>query len=217
MTTPASVDDASGREDPGNGTERILAFSDGVFAIAITLLILDIGLPRVKHGLLSALGKQWPAYLSYALSFLIVGIVWSNHHRIFRLIARSDHTFLIINVVFLLWVAFIPFPTALLSEYLLTSEASTAMAIYAATFLAGAMLFNLLWRYAAGRSRLLHAKADRRAVDRINRGFWFGPLLYLVDFVVSLRFAWIGLVLFIALAAYYALDPYFDASRQSRT
>ena len=84
------------------GTERILAFSDGVFAIAITLLVLDLVPPHVEHGVVQKLLDAWPNYLSYALSFFIIGILWASHHQMFTQIKRSNHVFLLINIVFLM-------------------------------------------------------------------------------------------------------------------
>src|ERR687885_240656 len=102
------------------GVDRILAFSDGVFAIAITLLVLDLRPPELHgEGLWSALWLQeWTHYVSYALSFIVIGIVWAQHHHLFTMIRRADHIFLLINIFFLMWLVFVPFPTAVLSEYL---------------------------------------------------------------------------------------------------
>ena len=101
-------------------TGRIEAFSDAVFAIAITLLIIEIGVPHVgeEGTLFESLVHLWPSYLGYATSFLVIGTVWANHHNRFRLIPRSDHILLFLNILFLMCVAFIPFPTALLAEYI---------------------------------------------------------------------------------------------------
>ena len=104
----------------GNDMGRIEAFSDGVFAIAITLLVIEIGVPHIQGEgttLSHALLEQWPSYLGYAISFLQIGVIWANHHNRFRFIARSDHILLFLNILFLMCVAFIPFPTALLAEY----------------------------------------------------------------------------------------------------
>lgn len=209
------------REEPDDqdaGRDRILAFSDGIFAIAITLLILNvIPPPHVRHDLLSALAREWPKYVSYVLSFVIIGIVWSNHHRMFQHIKRSDHTFLLINVLFLMWVASIPFPTALLAEYLGTSQVNTAMAIYAGSFIVGSLLFQLVWQYATYHDRLLGGRIDRRAIVSTNRSFAVGWLVYLIDFAVSLVNGSVGLILFIIFALFYAIAPYFDRSSRPQS
>lgn len=161
------------REEParqGAPCDRIVALSDGVFAIAITLLILNvIPPPHVTHDLLGALGRNWSKYVSFVLSFVIVGIVWGNHHRMFEHIKRTDYTFLLINVLFLMWVASIPFPTALLAEYLRTSPLNVAMAVYAGSFVIGCLLFQLVWGYATHRGRLLDPGVDSRVMVSTNR------------------------------------------------
>jgi len=98
-------------------TGRIEAFSDGVIAVAITLLILDVHVPTVQTGLLQALLSQWPAYLGYVTSFLVIGIFWANHHTMFRYIHQVDYALLLINSFFLMCIAFIPFATAVLTKY----------------------------------------------------------------------------------------------------
>ncbi len=107
----------------GRGPERLEAFSDGVFAIAITLLVLEIRVPSAAQlaspgELLGALGALWPSYLGYALSFVAVGIMWANHHNLFRHIAFVDHGLILANLFLLLGVGFVPFPTALLAATL---------------------------------------------------------------------------------------------------
>lgn len=189
-------------------TGRLLAFSDGVFAIAITLLVLDLKTPSVSHGLLDAVLKQWPAYLSYVFSFVIIGIIWAQHHTIFKQINRTDHAFILLNIVFLMWIAFLPFPTSLLGTYLQSpSERQMAASVYIGTFLFGTIPFNLLWRYAAGGSRLLKEDADRQVVLKTSRSYKVGPVLYLVDFLLSLVSVWASLTLFVLIALFYAVAP----------
>src|SRR4051794_13556034 len=137
------------------GIDRILAFSDSVFAIAITLLVLDLRVTPDAHDLGRSLRDAWPHYLSYALSFFTIGVVWAQHHGLFRLIRRSDHVFLLINVLFLLWLAALPFPTGVLAEYLGKDGEQTAMLFYVGTWIVGTIPFNVLWRYAASGDRLL--------------------------------------------------------------
>jgi uncharacterized membrane protein len=204
---PQSVDTGD------TGTARLLAFSDGVFAIAITLLILSIGVPDIKSGqsLPDALLKEWPAYLSYLMSFVIIGIIWAQHHHLFSHIVRTDHIFLLINVFFLMWIAFVPFPTLLLAKYLSNGhQQQLAMSIYAGTFLVGTIPFNLLWGYAAWKERLLARDADPVAVAKISRSFLLGPIAYLTDFALSFVpgwGVWASLILFFIIAMFYALSP----------
>jgi len=189
-------------------TGRLLALSDGIFAIAITLLILEIGVPEVDSGLLGALVDLWPSYLSYALSFAFIGIIWAQHHHLFQHITRTDHLFLLINVLFLMWVALIPFPTALLAAYLDQPDGrTTAMAVYAGVFFVGALIFNLLWRYASRGGRLLDDGADRVALANTNRSYALGPLLYGADFILAFVSVPASLALFILIAVLYAVGP----------
>jgi uncharacterized membrane protein len=193
-----------------SGTERILAFSDGVFAIAITLLVLNLVPPHVAHGVVQKLLEAWPNYLSYALSFFIIGILWASHHQMFTQIKRSDHVFLLINIVFLMWVAALPFPTALLAEGLSHFDAvgrHAVVAIYTGMFLVGALLFNLVWWYAIYRGRLLGEGTDPEAIKRTTRSYYVGPVAYLVDLALSFASIEASLVLFFVLALFYALVP----------
>src|SRR3984957_18921397 len=124
-------------------TSRLEAFSDGVFAIAATLLILDV---RVAPGDLGArLLHNWPSYVAYAVSFLTIGIIWINHHTVFTQIRRVDRLFLLINVAFLILVAFLPFPTSLIAAHLTGTDLEPAALTYGITLTITATFFNLLW------------------------------------------------------------------------
>ena len=114
-------------------TSRLEAFSDGVFAIAITLLILEVKVPHAGTGesLRTALLRLWPSYLGYVISFVTLGIMWTNHHAMFTYIRRTDRYFLIVHVFFLMCISFLPFPTAVLAEYFERPGATTAGAFYA--------------------------------------------------------------------------------------
>src|SRR5215469_18784871 len=130
-------------------TSRIEAFSDGVFAIAITLLILEIKIPPATQApLRTQLLQQWPSYFAYLLSFLFIGIMWINHHRLFTHIRRSNNGLLFLNLLLLLGVSAVPFPTAVLALHLSGPGARTAAVLYSGTYLVIAVFFNLLWRYA---------------------------------------------------------------------
>jgi TMEM175 potassium channel family protein len=159
------------------GTGRLEAFSDGVFAIAITLLIIEVHVP---HG--EDLGRDllrlWPSYLGYLTSFLTVGVMWINHHQLFSLIDRADRTFLLLHTFLLMLIAFVPFPTAVLAQYIRTDDAMPAAVLYGATLTLTAVLFNAVWRYAAGDRRLLTPAAPQSEVDDITRAYSFGPFIY---------------------------------------
>ena len=189
------------------GTGRIEGFSDGVFAIAMTLLVLDMRVPRDLSGrtLAQALGDQWPTYLAFATSFATILIMWVNHHRVFTHIGRRDDRLLFSNGLLLLGVVLVPFPTALVAEYLGRAGQTTAALIYNSTFIAIALCFNLLWRSASTNGRLLRADHDREAVGHITGSFRFGPLFYVITLVVGLFSVTASLAVSLALAVYYAL------------
>ena len=192
--------------DPGRETARIEAFSDGVFAVAITLLVLDLKVPPPgSRGLLAALWNQWPAYLAYMASFATIGIMWINHHRLFVVIRRADHMLLLLNGLLLLGVTFVPYPTAVVVEYIRRADASVAAAVYNGTFTVIAIFFNLLWHYAATGRRLLDHGADPRAISDITRGYRFGPALYLASALLAFVNVAASLLLNIGLAVFFAL------------
>jgi uncharacterized membrane protein len=192
-------------------TARVEAFCDGVFAIAATLLVLDMRVPprdavAAAAGLWRALGQHWSAYAAYALSFLIIGIMWANHHNIFRYIGRANHPFVMLNLALLFWVAALPFPTALLAEYLpLPGERTAAVVLYGATLTGSAIAYNALWRYAALGRRLLKPDADQRLVDAVTREYRVGPVLYAVATLVALFNVWASLAIHGLLAGLYVL------------
>lgn len=194
-------------------TGRVEAFSDGVFAVAITLLVLNIQVPQhallVDGEVLSILGSQWPMFLAFVTSFATIGIMWLNHHRIFTHIKRTDNTLLILNLLLLLVIVFIPFPTALLAQYLaqytVHPNEHVAIAVYNGTFLLMAVFFNLIWRYAAYKNRLLDKRADPEAVQAISKQFRFGPVLYVILFGLGWISAPASIVMSLLLAVFFAL------------
>jgi uncharacterized membrane protein len=186
-------------------TERLETFSDGVFAIAATLLILYVELPvhgSVKHGLL----HLWPAYLAYVMAFTTIGIMWINHHSLFRYIDRVDRTFLVISVLFLMVIAFLPFPTHVLAEHLTDDQATTAAFFYGVTNVLMAAAFDAVWFYASVGRRLIVPDADQRAVSGITRTFLPGVPLYVVATLSALVSSWLAVALFLVLALFYVLE-----------
>jgi TMEM175 potassium channel family protein len=189
-------------------TARLETFADGVFAIAATLLILNVEVPELAgRSLTHELVKLWPAYVGYAVSFLTIGIIWVNHHTVLRQLRGIDRTFLFINVFFLLCIAFIPFPTRLLATYVRTDNGEAAAFAYGITLTVTAIFFNLMWRYAIGAGgRLLRPDADRRVVDGITRSYRPGVPMYAGATVVGVFQAEIGAALFAAIALFYVLS-----------
>jgi uncharacterized membrane protein len=189
-------------------TARLEAFADGVFAIAATLLVLNVEVPELgDKSLAHELAKLWPAYVGYAVSFLTIGIIWVNHHTILRLLRGVDRKFLFINVCFLLCIGFIPFPTRLLATYVRTDDGNAAAFAYGLTLTVTAIFFNLMWRYAiGGGGRLLRPDADRREVDGITRSYRPGVPMYAGATVVGVFQAEVGAALFAAIALFYVLS-----------
>lgn len=191
-------------------TGRLEAFSDGVFAIAVTLLVLELRAPVPEalgagEHLLDALRHEWPAYLAFATSFATILIMWVNHHNLFGLIRRTDHTFLLLNGLLLATVTVIPFPTQVLAEYIREPDARTAAIFYAGTSLAMAVAFNRLWAYAQRGGRLLVSDVDPAMIEAINAQFRLGPLTYVIALAIAAIQPLVGFAVMMALAVYWAL------------
>lgn len=142
-------------------TNRLEAFSDGVFAIAITLLVLEIKVPPSG----SALGKEllslWPSYFAYAVSFIVIGAIWINHHAMFDQIVRADHKLLLLNTLHLMLIAFLPFPTAVLAQALHDgANEPLATSFYGGTLTVIGVLVTVMWRYASHKHRLLSVRPE---------------------------------------------------------
>ncbi len=173
-------------------TNRIEAFSDGVFSISATLLILEIKIPSQltvnENGLAIALINLWPSYLGYITSFITILVFWTHHHWIFSLMQRSDHSLVYWNGILLLVVTFIPFPTGLLAEYLLHPQSKIAASIYTGNFLLVSLAFHGLWRHISKEKRLLSTEAsftEENSYNRISEHYRLGPTCYLIAFLTS--------------------------------
>lgn len=193
-----------------NETVRIEAFSDGVFAIAITLLVLGITVPKANElgegvSLGSMLIKLWPHYLAFVTSFITIFAKWVNHHRIFSFIQRTDHTFLYWNGLLLLFITIMPFPTSLLAEYLLHPEATAAGAVFAGTYAATAFAFKGLWHHASKNGRLLAQNVDDREIRQITMQYRYAPLMYLAAFALSFVSVGLSVGLCLCLSVVFAV------------
>jgi uncharacterized membrane protein len=190
LTVPEAITPREVEPDPGRKTrlsiERLVFFSDAVFAIAITLLILDIGVPSGtasadSRGLFLSLVSLWPKYLAYFISFWVIGLSWISHHRKFLFIERADYPLLTLNLLLLMIIAFVPFPTAVMSE----SVTFTASAFYALTMILASLSGLLLWRHAAGGHRLVNPALE----DRLIRREASMPLATIAVFAISIGVA----------------------------
>jgi uncharacterized membrane protein len=196
--------------DEKKETGRVEAFSDGVIAIAITLLAFGIAVPSREEsaaagGLLPALLDNWPDYFAYLTSFMVILIMWINHHRMFTMFRRVDHNFLILNGLLLAAVSLIPFTTDLVAEYLRQPEANIAAAVYCSLSLVIALLFQALLRYACHHRRLLLPSIPDEAIAAIFRQYRFGPLIYFTAIVLALLDARVGVGLIALIALWFAL------------
>jgi len=181
------------------GTSRIDAFSDGVFAIAITLLILEISVPHagVEGSLWTGLVALWPSYLAFALSFFVILVTWVTHHDLMRLVRATSRPLQLANGCALLYVTFIPFPTAVLAANLGGSEVSTAVAFYCGTFVVGSGAFNLLVATIA-RGQLFRPEVDAQTIGRIRRGYRITFLIYVATTLMALVTPLLALALNVA-------------------
>lgn len=190
-------------------TGRIEGFSDGVIAVAITLLVLSLQPPAVTArsdtDLLRTLLSQWPNYLAFVTSFATIGVMWINHHRMFTFIRRTDSTLMALNLLLLLVIVLVPFPTALVAQYLKMPEYHTAAAIYNGTYVLLSIAFNLLFRYAARQNRLLGKEVDQDEMQVMLRQFRFGFVPYLATFALTWVSVPVSLVLNLLMALFWAL------------
>lgn len=198
-------------EEERKETGRVEAFSDGVFAIAATLLVLGIAVPTSSSlagkSLLAYLEQptHWTAFAAYVVSFLVILVMWINHHSIFDYVSRFDRPFVVLNGLLLMMVVFVNYPTALVANFIGTGgdNARVAAVVYSATFVVVAVLYIALWFRAALGRRLIAASADQAEVDRISRQYRFGPVMYLAVVGVALVVPWLSVALNGAIALYW--------------
>ena len=193
-------------------TGRLEAFSDGVIAVAITLLVLNIAVPpldKTASGvhLARALGAQWPFYAAYVTSFITIGIIWINHHVMIGRLARADHSILMLNLFLLLSIAVIPFGTSLLAEYLRAGHgARLAAAVYGGVFLLMAIAFSFLNRQILlHRPHLLKTEMSLERRRRILARSVIGVIPYVLATGLAAVSPYLTLIIAGALALYYAL------------
>lgn len=182
---------------------RLQSFSDGVMAFAITMLALNIKIPRA--GELAGAGQlddflwnQWPAYLLFMISFVIIVMVWANHHNLFRFLERCDEILVLLNAPILMCVVLIPFTASLLAQYLLGSaqDARLACLVYGGLFTVGSSFFNLIWWY-GNRAGLVNRGLNPALHTSLTRHFRWGPVLYGVATLLCFVSVWLSIFLFI--------------------
>lgn len=188
------------------GLERIIFFSDAVFAIAITLLALDIRLPPIEgpvtdEQLLQSLLAIWPKYLGFIISFLVIGVYWMAHHRKFRLIERYDTKLILLNLLLLMTVAFIPFPTSVISEY----GNRTATIFYALTAMVMGLLLAAIWWHASNNYRLIPSHVSQHQCQREMLRTLVAPIIFGLSIALAFfdddlaKFSWLLIGVFLRL------------------
>lgn len=207
---PATARAPGGRagDDPPpvqRDTGRLVSFSDAVFAISITLLILEIRPPTDDGDLLDGLVDLWPSYLAYAVTFLFIGQVWVNHHVMFDNIRAADRGVLLLNTLLLMVVAFLPFATSVLAEALRSGHGQrTAVAFYGIAFVVTALMFNAVWQYAS-RRRLLSDALDPAGATAIGRRFQLAVAWLASGAVLGALLPVVGVLVIVAFNAVYWL------------
>ncbi len=187
--------------------DRLESFSDGVFAFAITLLVLNLYDPTTKgSALLKGLVDEWPTFFATVTSFMSVLVMWMNHHNMFNYITQVSREFMLLNGLLLLFVVLTPFTTLLVSEHLLHNEDSeTAAAIYAGIFFLLALVWNVLWHNASRHHNLIRPDIPQAHIRRIAREYMFGPILYAIAFFVAFLSAIAAVAIVILIAIFFAV------------
>lgn len=181
-------------------TARLETFSDSVFAIAITLLVLEVRLPTRETptdniALLSALEALWPSFLAFVLSFVLILMIWINHHELFRLIRGVDHILDWANGSLLLMVTFLPFPTGVLAQNFGATAENTAVAFYCGTLFLTSIFQNVLFESVTYKRRLLYQEVSDRAISSLRRAYRFGSAVYAIATLVAIWNAVAGLAI----------------------
>jgi len=187
-------------------TSRLEAFSDGVFAIAATLLVLELRVPADTTDLTGALLRLWPAYAAYLVSFLTIGIIWVNHHTLLEHCKRLDRRFLYLNLLLLIAVGIVPFPTALVGQYILSEHGDTAaLVVYGVGAILIAVAFTGVFLYATHDHRLVGDKAEARRIRREGRLFPIGLAAYTLGIALAFVAPIASLAIYGLTALFYAL------------
>lgn len=185
---------------------RLEAFSDGVIAIIITLLVFSLPVPAANEGnLLVNLLDKWEEFAAFFVSFFVIGVMWINHHNLFRIISKGDHILFLLNVFLLLGITIVPFTTRLMATHIRTDQNQVAAMIYAGCYLLTAFFFNILWRYASYKRRLIGVDVSHDDIQGITRSYNIGLLLYSVGFLLSFISAQVTLLINFGLAVFFAL------------
>lgn len=192
-------------------TGRIEAFSDGVFAIAITPLVLELHIPELKNGstsalLLQELKIQWPSYIAFLISFFSIFIVWVNHHKVFKQIYKRNTGVMFANGLILFLVSLVSFPSAILARFYLSGSKQLSVSIYTGMFVMVNLAFNLLWQQASNDKKLLRPGIDEAAIKELRNNYFYGFPTYLAAFFISFFYPDAALVICILLWIFWAIS-----------
>lgn len=221
MSTPGKAGDDVGEEKE---TGRVEAFSDGVFSVAITLLVFQLAVPTVAevraggHPITAVLANDAAAFVAYALSFLTILVMWMNHHSVFAFVYRLDRAFVLFNGLLLMLVVFVNFPTALVATYVsagTATEAKIAAGVLSGTFVVISIIYQLLWHRATDGRRLVGARTSQTAIDTLSAQYRFGAPLYVLALALAFVNAWASIAVNAGLAVYFALAGQFTAPEEA--
>ncbi|PRY60948.1 TMEM175 family protein [Glycomyces artemisiae] len=215
MTTPIKSEADTPVRGEAISPARLEALSDGVLAIAATLLIIEVHAPESGEPVWASLLESWPALAAYAVSFLVIGIVWVNHHTLFRRVAHANRALLFMNLGLLATIAFLPLPTATIGTHLTGGQAVPAAIFYSLTMMASASWFTVLWGYLARHPHLMHPEARHEAQPAVVRSL-MGPLLFGTAALVALVSPVVSLLVCASASAYFVVGHERWAARWHR-
>jgi TMEM175 potassium channel family protein len=199
------------------GVARVVAISDGVVAIAVTLLVLEIRPPGDSRDLLHGLLALWPSYLAYVVTFMLIGQIWANHHVMFDHIRSADRLVLLLNTLLLMDIAFLPFAASVLAQALRDGQGErTAVVFHAIAFEVAAILFNVIWAYVRRGRRLLAPDIDAAGVRAVGRRFQLALVWIATGAVLGALVPILGIVVIAAFIPFYWLPISGEIARGGR-
>lgn len=192
-------------------TGRIEAFSDGVFAIAVTLLVLELHVPELDQGLtptmlMKALERQWPGYIAFFISFFSIFIIWVNHHKIFKQIYKRNTGLMFANGLILFLVSLVSYPSALMARFFLSDSKQLTITLYTGLFVLMNLAFNLLWEQASRDKRLLRPGISDAAIRQLRNNYLYGFPTYLAAFILSFFYPDFALFICVLLWIFWAIS-----------
>jgi len=210
--SPAQTGSPEPRDEQGTRfrlmpKSRFEAFSDGVLAIVITILVLELAVPEESENLLEALGEQWPSYLGYIVSFVFVGGIWLAHADVSRLMKQSDRVLMRLNLLMLLFVSFLPYTTSLMAEHLGDAGQHTAVVVFGANLFLGSLMMTLLAAYVGRHPELTRDELDREEVESFVRRRWVLVAVVGVETVIGIFLPAVAVVLYLVATVAFVVEP----------